>query len=188
MKNESKKFTVLLKDFNSPDGDARREVAERVFAELRRLAGAYFKGERKNHTLQPTALVNEAFIRLMEGEPIVWESRAHFYKMAATMMRRVLVDHARGRRAEKRGGKEIVVSFDERLHRPETETDVLALDEALAKLEALDNRLSQVVELRYFGGLSLEEIATVLEISVGTVKRDWVKARVWLLEALRDAA
>jgi RNA polymerase sigma-70 factor (ECF subfamily) len=144
------------------------------------------RGERNAHTLQPTALVNEAYLRLIEGQKVQWQNRAHFFAMAARLMRRILVDAARARGYQKRGGGAPMVSFEEGLVVPiEPGNDLVALDDALTALAVVDRRKSQVVEMRYFGGLSLEETAEALRVSRDTVKRDWKMAKLWLLRELR---
>jgi RNA polymerase sigma-70 factor, ECF subfamily len=157
-----------------------------VYEELRRLAGHYMKGERIAHTLQATALVNEVYLRLIEVKKVQWQNRAHFFAMAARLMRRVLVDAARARGYQKRGGGASMVSLEEALVVPtEPGSDLVALDEALTALAVIDRRKSRVVELRYFGGLSLDETAEALQVSRDTVKRDWKMAKLWLLRELR---
>jgi RNA polymerase sigma factor (TIGR02999 family) len=157
-----------------------------VYEELRRLAGRYMKGERMGHTLQATALVNEAYLRLIEVQRVQWQNRAHFFAMAARVMRRILVDAARAKGYQKRGAGAVAVSLDEALIVPdEPGRDLVALDEALSALASLDPRKSQVVEMRFFGGLTLEETAEALQVSRDTVKRDWNMARLWLLRELR---
>jgi RNA polymerase sigma factor (TIGR02999 family) len=157
-----------------------------VYEELRRLATHYMKGERAGHTLQATALVNEAYMRLIEVRQIQWQNRAHFFAMAATLMRRILVDSARARGYQKRGGGAPMVSLDEALVVPSgPANNLVALDEALTALANVDQRKSRVVEMRYFGGLSLEETAEALHVSRDTVKRDWKMAKLWLLRELR---
>jgi RNA polymerase sigma factor (TIGR02999 family) len=156
-----------------------------VYEELRRIAHRYVGRERDGHTLQTTALVNEAYVRLAGGQKIEWQNRAHFFAVTAQVMRRILIDHARCRHYVKRGGEAQRVSFDDAaLMSPERAAELVALDEALNELAKLDARKSRVVELRYFGGLSLEETADVLEVSVMTVRRDWRAAKAWLYRAL----
>jgi RNA polymerase sigma-70 factor (ECF subfamily) len=157
-----------------------------VEAELRRLAHAYMRRERPNHTLQATALMNEAFIRLMDARTVGWQDRAHFVGIAARLMRRVLVDHARARGYQKRGGGAWKVSMtDVAADAGEASAvDLIALDRALERLTAVDERKSRVVELRYFGGLSVEETADVLHLSNDTIKRDWRLAKLWLLREI----
>ena len=157
-----------------------------VLEELRRLAGHYMKGERIGHTLQATALVNEVYLRLIEVNKVQWQNRAHFFAMAARLMRRILVDAARSRGYQKRGGGVTMVSLDEALvvsHEPND--NLVAVDDALTALAAVDPRKSQVVEMRFFGGLTLEETAEALQVSRDTVKRDWKMAKLWLLRELR---
>jgi RNA polymerase sigma factor (TIGR02999 family) len=164
------------------DGDSRdyERFYESVYSELRRLAGGMMKRERAGHTLQPTALVNEAFLRLV-GDRYTWENRAHFFGAAARSMRRILVDHARRKVAGKRGGDVMHVTFAElQIASVNPDVDLLALDEALSALTSYDERLGQVVELRYFAGCTNAEIAEILGKSAATVKRDWTYARAWL--------
>jgi len=156
-----------------------------VEAELRRLAGAYMSRERRGHTLQTTALINEAFLRLTDARSISWQDRAHFLGIAARLMRRVLVDHARSRGYRKRGGDARRVTLDEELiASPDPALDLVALDRALDALAKTDPRKSKVIELRFFGGLSVDEAAHVLRVSPDTVKRDWRLAKLWLLREL----
>jgi RNA polymerase sigma factor (TIGR02999 family) len=156
-----------------------------VYQELRRRAGAHFRRERSGNTLQPTALVHEAYLRLVAQDRAGWQNRSQFFAVASQMMRRILVDRARGRRMEKRSGRWARVTLDERaaVGRP-SEVDVLDLDDAMTRLAAFDPRKSQIAELRFFGGLSLEETGRVLGISLATVERDWQAARAWLLKTL----
>jgi RNA polymerase sigma factor (TIGR02999 family) len=177
--------TELLLAWSGGDPDAFAQLVPLVHAELHRLARLHMRRERQGHTLQPTALVNEAYLRLIKLETIRWQDRAHFLAMAARIMRRVLVDFARARRNDKRGGGISKTSFDEALHiSREPGTDLVALDDALGALAAVHPRKSQVVELRFFGGLSLEETAVALDVSIDTVKRDWRFAKLWLLRQL----
>lgn len=157
-----------------------------VHDELRRIARRCMAGERAGHSLQATGLVNEAYLRLIDVQHVNWQDRAHFLAMAARLMRRILVDHARSKRYQKRGGNAVRVTFDE-MGLPGTEPghDLVALDDALQELATVDLRKSRVVELRFFGGLSVEETATVLKVSVDTVMRDWKLAKAWLLRELR---
>lgn len=160
-----------------------------VYSELRRLAGSYLRRERPDHTLQSTALVHEAYLRLIGQREVNWKSRAHFYGIAAQMIRRILVDHARAHRAEKRGSGGIKLALDnaDALAVP-ADLDLLRLDDALNGLAALDERQSRVVELRFFTGLSVEETAEVLQISSATVKREWSSARAWLFREMSRGA
>jgi RNA polymerase sigma-70 factor (ECF subfamily) len=181
--------TDLLRAWNHGDQQALEQLIPLVEVELRRVARAYMARERREHTLQPTALVNEAFLRLTDAKRIRWQDRAHFLGIAARLMRRVLVDHARARGSGKRGGAAQKVSLDEALLlAPEPAVDVLALDRALEALAAVDARKGRVVELRFFGGLSVEETAEVLHVSTDTVKRDWSMAKLWLLHELKGDA
>jgi RNA polymerase sigma factor (TIGR02999 family) len=178
--------TELLVAWEKGDDEAFERLARLVYGELRALAAAQMRGERRTHTLQPTALVHEAFLRLSGQRGRQWKERRQFFAVSASLMRQVLVDHARGRRAAKRGGEETrveVASLDELPATPEV-FDVLALDEVLTRLAALQPRLSKVVELRFFGGLEVEETAEVLGCSPRTVKRDWALARAWLVREL----
>jgi RNA polymerase sigma factor (TIGR02999 family) len=174
----------LLADWANRDPSARDELVPIVYEELRRLAHHYMRGEREGHTLQTTALVNEVYLRLAGIDGLQWRDRAHFFAMAATLMRRVLVDHARQRGRDKRGGGVSVVPLDETAVSPQPEVDVVALDEALQRLDAVDPQQCRVVELRFFAGLSVEETAEALGISAATVKRDWATARLWLYHEL----
>jgi RNA polymerase sigma factor (TIGR02999 family) len=156
-----------------------------VHGELRRIAASYLRRERPDHTLQPTALVNEAYLRLADRGEVAWESKSHFLAIAANVMRQILVDHARARRADKRHGDRVQVQLDEALVVPfERDLDLVWLDEALDRLAALDPRLARVVELRFFGGLTTRETADVLEVSTATVEREWATARGWLRREL----
>jgi RNA polymerase sigma-70 factor, ECF subfamily len=181
--------TELLRAWNRGDQQALEQLIPLVEAELRRLARAYMVRERREHTLQPTALVNEAFLRLADAQRIRWQDRAHFLGIAARLMRRVLVDHARVRGAGKRGSGAQKVSLDDALALAlEPAVDVLALDRALEGLAAVDGRKARVIQLRFFGGLSVEETAEVLHVSTDTVKRDWRTAKAWLLYELKGDA
>lgn len=178
--------TALLLAWNRGEPHALDALLPLVNQELRRLAGHHMKRERPDHTLQATALVNEVFLRLIDVEQVQWQNRAHFFAMAARLMRRVLVDAARARGAGKRGAGVTMVSLNEGLTvTPETGHNMVALDDALTALAEIDPRKSQVVEMRFFGGLSLEETAEALQVSRETVKRDWKFAKLWLLRELR---
>jgi len=177
--------TELLRAWGDGDDDALERLTPLVEAELRRLARGYMGRERRGHTLQATALVNEAFLRLTDARHLPWQDRAHFLGISARLMRRVLVDHARSRRYRKRGGGAQHVTLSDGLAAlPEPAVDVLALDRALEALAAVDVRKSRVIELRFFGELSVEETAEVLHVSPDTVKRDWRLAKLWLLREL----
>jgi RNA polymerase sigma factor (TIGR02999 family) len=175
----------LLRAWGNGDVEAREKLMPLVYAELRRRAAAYLNRERKDHTLQPTALVHEAYLRLIGQQRVVWQNRAHFFGVAAQTMRRILVDHARGRGRDRRFGGAIRVTLDERVATTQPpDCDMLLLDQALGELASLDPRQAQIVELRYFGGLSEREIATVLDVSRSTVTREWVIARGWLFRRI----
>jgi RNA polymerase sigma-70 factor (ECF subfamily) len=176
------RITELLLAWGRGDRFALDELLPIVHQELRRLARLQMRGERNNHTLQTTALVNEAFIRLVDLRRIQWQDRTHFLALSARLMRRILVDHARSRNYQKRGGGATNVTLDDTLlATSERGADLVALDDALQDLARVDQRKSQVVELRFFGGLSVEETAETLNISPETVLRDWRLAKVWLL-------
>ena len=177
--------TQLLQAWSDGEPSALERLTPLVEPELRRLARLYMGRERRNHTLQPTALVNEAFLRLTDARHVRWQDRAHFFGISARLMRRVLVDHARARGYRKRGGDAQRVTLDEGLiASPGNVLDVVDLDRALDALSQVDDRKSRVIELRFFGGLSVEETAEVLHVSNDTVKRDWRLAKLWLLRSL----
>ena len=177
-------ISQLLRAWAGRDPAARDALVPIVYDELHRLAHHYMRTERAGHTLQTTALVNEAYLRLVDVDRLEWRDRAHFFAMAATMMRRILVDHARGHARDKRGGGVIMTSLDENVAAAAPDVDVLALDAALEKLGQLDERQARLVELRYFAGLTIEEAAEALQISTGTVKREWTIAKAWLYREL----
>ena len=180
--------TGLLRAWGAGDAAALEQLIPLVHDELRRLARRYMGRERAGHTLQPTALVNEAYLRLVDLRHMRWQDRAHFLAMAARLMRRILVDAARSKGYQKRGGDAHRVSFDEALVvSQERGEDLIALDEALTHFAAFSERRAQVVELRFFGGLSVEETAEALTVSPETVKRDWKLAKLWLLRELSGA-
>jgi RNA polymerase sigma-70 factor (ECF subfamily) len=179
--------TLLLTALTRGDQSASEKLIPLVYDELRRLARSYMRRERPDHTLQATALVNEAYLKLVEQRSSNWQSRAHFFGVAAQVMRRILIDHARGHLRQKRGGEyEKVVLNEALVFSPEQSAELLAVDEALEKLARLDERQARVVELRFFGGLSVEEAAAVLGISPKTVKRDWSVAKAWLYADLKQ--
>ncbi|HSE38710.1 MAG TPA: sigma-70 family RNA polymerase sigma factor [Blastocatellia bacterium] len=178
-------ITQLLRAWSDGDQTALERLAPLVFAELHRLARGYMHGERAGHVLQSTALINEAWLRLIDWKDVEWQNRAHFFGVAAQMMRRILVDFARERRASRRGGSAQQVSFEEAvLVSADRGAEVIALDEALNTLAKFDARKSQIVEMRFFGGLGVEETAEVLKLSPRTVKREWNLARAWLYREL----
>jgi RNA polymerase sigma factor (TIGR02999 family) len=178
-------ITQLLVRWRAGDQRALDELMPLVYDELHRLAAHYMRGERPGHTLQTSALVNEAYMRLAGHEEIQWQDRAHFFAIAAQAMRRILVDHARRRGNQKRGGDAHKVALDEALIvSADRAADVVALDDALARLAEIAPRKSQLVELRFFGGMSIEETAEVLKVSPGTVMRDWTFAKAWLLREI----
>jgi RNA polymerase sigma-70 factor (ECF subfamily) len=177
--------TSLLIAMKHGDQTAPDKLLPLVYNELHRLASAYMHRERKDHTLQPTALINEAYLRLA-GEHIDWQNREHFIGVAAKVMRRVLVDHARAHNAAMRGGDLTKVELEDNLAiSPERSSEVLALDVALTKLEQLNPRQAKVVELRYFGGLSVEQVAVILGLAPRSIKRDWAMARIWLFKEIQ---
>jgi len=176
------KVTMLLAEINRGDEAALAELIPLVYGELRRLAGRFLREERGSHTLQPTALVHEAYLRLVDQQRAEWQNRAQFMAIAARLMRRILVDHARARHAAKRGGALAALTLDDfDVAGPRAlSEEMLAIDQALERLHLLDPQQARIVELRYFGGLSVEETAAALSISERTVKRDWAMARAWL--------
>lgn len=182
-------ITELLVEWRRGDQDAFDALFPLVYEEMRRRAHAYLREEREDHTLSPTALVHEAYLKLVDIERVDWQDRSHFFAMAARAMRRVLVSHARKHKAVKRGSGVIPLTLDEA---PTLSTrrseEMLALDDALDRLAALDERMAQVVELRFFGGLTIEETGEVLGVAPSTVKLDWRKARAWLYRDLGEAA
>ena len=178
--------TRLLSELRNGNEDAVAKLVPLLYRELRRMAGAYLSNERRNHTLQPTALVHEAYLRLVDQKDVQWQNRQHFFGVAAQVMRRVLVDHARGHEAVKRGGSVPKVSLEEAIViSKERSAELLALDEALTRLATLDQQQARIIELRFFGGLTVEETAEVLGISPATVKRDWNMAKAWLNREVR---
>jgi RNA polymerase sigma factor (TIGR02999 family) len=181
-----KELTQLLIDWNRGDAEALERLMPFVYQELHRIAQLHLRRERENHTLQTTALVHEAYLKLIDQTQVEWKNRAHFFAIASQMMRRILVDYARRRAYEKRGGAAVRVSLHEAdlIADEKRAPDVLLLDEALKELEKLDKRKANVVELRFFGGLSVEETAEVLQVSVGTIIRDWNFAKAWLYQEI----
>ena len=181
------RVTQLLQQWSRGDDAAVVELTPLVYEELRRLAHHYMEGQRPNHTLQTTALVNEAYLRLADQTNPNWQSRAHFFAVAAQAMRQILVSYARSNRAQKRGGGAFKIELDEAaILSPEQSKEIVDLHEALERLGTLDSRKAQVVELKFFGGLNYDEIAEVLKIARMTVRRDWEFARVWLYTELHS--
>jgi RNA polymerase sigma factor (TIGR02999 family) len=186
MAASTSQVTHLLQAWRDGDPAAPEKLMPLVYEELRQIARRHLARERAGHTLQTTALVNEAYLRVAKGEDAQWKDRVHFFALAARVMRQLLVDHARRRGRRKRGGSLELISLNQGdIATPGDPVDVLALHEALDKLAALDPRKSQLVELRYFGGLSAEETAEILGVSAITVKREWLKAKAWLYRELR---
>ena len=184
----SDNVTQLLWAWAGGDSEALDKLTPLVYSELHRLAVRSMVAERPDHTLQPTALVHEAYVRLMSSKDVVWKDRAHFFALSARLMRRILVDFARSRQSEKRGGRDTPVSLEEiTVVSPQKAPYLMALDDALTRLAEVDARKSEVVELRFFGGLSVEETAEVLNVSRDTVLRDWKMARLWLLREIRTS-
>src|SRR5512133_885897 len=178
--------TQLLAKWSSGDQAALEQLLPLVYGELRRLAGAYLRRERSNHTLQSTALVHEAFMRLVNQQDVQWRNRAHFYAIAAQMIRRILVDYARSQHAEKRGSGAIKLALDEAMAVPQagTDIDLLGLNDALGRLTEMDERQGRIVELRFFAGLSIDETAEVMNLSPASIKREGQTARAWLFREM----
>jgi RNA polymerase sigma factor (TIGR02999 family) len=181
--------TQLLLSWSNGDQQALEKLVPLVYSELRHLAERYLRRERPGHTLQSTALVHEAWLKLIDQRNVQWQNRAHFFGVAAQLIRRILVDYARNRHAEKRGGHACKLSLDEAIGVPkQRDLDLVVLDDALDGLARIDPQQSRIVELRFFAGLSIEETAEVLRISPATVKRDWVSAKAWLYRAMSGRA
>ena len=175
--------TRLLNEMSSGEETSLDKLLEIVYDDLRRLAGTYMQNERSDHTLQATALVHEAYMRLVDWKNVSWQNRAQFFSVAAEVMRKVLIDHARARKSQKRSGHKLVL--DEAISLPDRRPiDLIALDEALQSLEKLDPRQAKIVELRFFGGLSIEETAYILKVSETTVRREWTFAKAWFQREL----
>src|SRR5262245_1855094 len=187
--NSGSEPTELLRAWSQGDGSAFERLVPLIYEELHRLARRYMRQERPDHTLQATSLVNEAYLRLIDVNRVEWRDRAHFLAVAAQTMRRILVESARNRRRQKRGGGAVHVSLDAvpELPDPMGRDDLIALSDALTGLATFDARMSQIVELRFFGGLTVDETAIVLDISPETVMRDWKTAKAWLLREIRQA-
>lgn len=181
-------LTLLLNEWKQGDKDALEKLMDYVYDDLKKRAAVYMKYQRSEHSLQTTGLVHEAFIKLVDKNQIEWQDRQHFFAIASKVMRRILIDHARHRNREKRGGKNENLPFEETKHilpRESSPVDLLVLDEALNSLAEFDERLAKIVELKYFGGLTLDEIAAMLDVSRATVKRDWNIAKAWLKDYLK---
>jgi len=185
--SENQEVTLLFSALTRGDEDAASKLMPLVYDELRRLAGSYMRRERADHTLQATALVHEAYLKLIDQRVVNWQSRAHFFGVSAQLMRRILIDHARGLARHKRGGEQQKVSLDEAFVFAEQRADeLLAVDDSLNALAKMDPRQARVVELRFFGGLTVEEAADVLGVSPKTVKREWSVAKAWLTADLKQ--
>jgi len=184
MKSDSPTITQLLVEWSHGNQQALDRLTPLVYDELRQMARTYLRLERPDHTLQATALVHEAYLRLIDQHSVSWQNRAHFFGIASQMMRRILVNHALTRAAEKRGGGEKIALNEAIEFAQQSDIDLIALDEALQELERLDPQQTRIVELRFFGGLSIEETAAALGVSPATVKRDWSTARLWLRRKL----
>jgi len=178
---ETHRVTNLLIELSDGKREVVDEILPLIYGELKRIAANYLRRERSDHTLQPTALVNEAYIKMIDITQVSWQNKAHFIGGAANQMRRILVDHARERNAQKRGGELQIVTLNEEIDKgDETSADLIALDEALDELAKMDTVKARIVELRYFGGLTMDEVAEVLGVSTITVKRHWKMAKAWL--------
>lgn len=182
---DTSEVTLLLNRMGEGSDSAPGLLLELVYDDLRRLAGAYMKNERGDHTLQATALVHEAYMRLVDWKNVSWQNRAQFFSVAAEVMRKVLIDHARSHQAQKRSGHKLVL--DDAISLPDRKPiDLIALEEALQSLEKLDPRQAKIVEMRFFGGLSIEETAYILKVSESTVRRDWTFAKAWFQRELKS--
>lgn len=182
---DSSDVTILLNQINQGDSKAPADLLPLVYGELRKLAQSYLQNERADHTLQATALVHEAYIRLVDWQNVSWQNRAHFFAVAAQVMRKILVDHAREKKAQKRDFGQKLVLDETISFASEREVDLINLDEALQDLAKFDELQSKLVELRFFGGLTIEETAQVLKVSPTTVKREWTVAKAWLYNRLK---
>lgn len=187
MKAQDPEISVILQDWSREKKVSAEELFALVYGELRKLAGSYLRRGRSGHTLQPTALVHEAYIKLVDITDIQWADRSHFFAVSASIMRNILVDHERSKNADKRGGGASRIPIDDLLSlSTKPDVDILELDEALVELAKFDAKQSQIVELRFFGGLTIEDTATVLGISPATVKREWTIAKAWLHRRLKS--
>jgi len=188
MTEVQKPITQILNELKAGRSESLEELLPLVYDELRRLANSYLRKERVNHTLQPTALVHEAYLRLLGQNELEWQNRAHFFGVSARLMREILIEYARGRNRQKRGGEfKTQIALDEAISfSSQKQLDVVAVDDALLKLEQLDKRQARIVEMKFFGGLTVEEIGEVLAISPATVKREWSSAKLFLYKLLND--
>ena len=187
--DKTQEITVCLKAWSGGNRAAADRLMQIVYQEMRKLAASYLRLQRSDHTLQPTALVHEAYLKLIDVSQVDWQDRAHFFAVAAQTMRHILVDHARAVAADKRGGGAQKIELNEAISfSSEQDIDLLALDEALQQLAAQDEQQSRIIELRFFGGLTVEETAAVLKISPATVKREWATARAWLYRLMKSVA
>lgn len=187
MTDSNKDITVLLKDWESGNESAMEQLMAVVYDELRKISRSYLSNERSDHTLGATGLVNEAYFRLVNQNRTSWQSRAHFFGVAAQVMRRILINHARDKKAAKRGGGAVVLNIDQITDMAEQEgIDLEALEEALNGLASFDERQAKIVELKFYGGLTEEEMSEVLKVSPATIRRDWRRARLWLLRFLKS--
>jgi RNA polymerase sigma factor (TIGR02999 family) len=178
--------TELLQAWSGGDIEARDRLLEIIYDDLRQQAAGYLRRERADHTLRPTALVHEAYLRLADQRQVVWQNRAHFLGLAAQAMRRILVDHARGRGAAKRAGDWARITLEDEIPSAQPDVDLTALDDALGEMGVIDPQQARIVELRFFGGLSVDEIALLLTISPSTVKREWSSAKAWLYRRIKS--
>jgi RNA polymerase sigma factor (TIGR02999 family) len=183
---ERKEISLILKDWSGGKRESADKLLSLVYDELRRIARQYLRKERADHTLQPTALVHEAYMKLIDISDVSWQDRAHFFAVASNVMRHILVDHARARAAEKRGGERERIALEDAVNLSDkADVDLLALDEAMRQLAEFDAQQSKIVELRFFGGLTIEETAHVIGISPATVKREWTMAKAWLFRRMK---
>lgn len=181
--------TQVLRRISKGEREAVEQLVPMIYDEFRALAGSYLRRESPGHTLQPTALVNEAFLKLVDQKNVDWQGRSHFFAVGAQAMRRILVDHARGKSREKRGGDRQKISLNEEITlSPQRDEDLLAVDEALVKLSKIDPRQARIVELRFFGGMTVQEVAEVLGVSKRTVEAEWTMVRAWLRRELTEEA
>jgi RNA polymerase sigma factor (TIGR02999 family) len=181
-----KEISVILKDWSAGKRDSADVLVSLVYDELRKIAARFLRSERSDHTLQPTALVHEAYMKLVDISDITWQDRAHFFAVSAKVMRQILVDHAKARNAQKRGGAIQMVTLEDAAGTASDAVDVLAVDEALNELSAFDELQSRIIELRFFGGLTIEETAHAIGKSPATVKREWTMAKAWLYRKLKN--